>query len=221
MAWWVFAAVAAGPVRQTMTESSALQDSPPLVLVHGLWDTPRLFDPLRRSLAGRREPLLVPHLPHGLGWTPLLELARGLDAAISNRFDAGTRLDLLGFSMGGLIARVWIQLLGGGQRTRRFISIASPHQGSLVALPWPRRLLGGIADMKPGSALLSQLNADIEPLQRIDCFSFYCQTDLTVVPGWKAVLPVGPRLALPARRHDRLMRDPASLELVVRELLRP
>ena len=72
-----------------------------------------------------------------------------------------------------------------------------------------------------GSALLSQLNADIEPLQRIDFFSFYCLTDLTVVPGWKAVLPVGPRLALPARRHDRLMRDPASLELVVRELLRP
>ena len=48
--------------------------------------------------------------------------------------------------------------------------------------------------------LLRQLDTDLEPLRRIECCSFYCPVDLTVVPGWTAVLPVGPRHALPGLR---------------------
>lgn len=196
-------------------------DPVPLVLVHGLWDTPRLFEPLQRALAGRRIPLLVPHLRHGLGWTPLLELAERLDQEIRAAFGAHQPLDLLGFSMGGVIGRSWIQLLGGAARTRRFISVASPQQGTLAALPWPRRWLAGVADMKPGSPLLRRLDADLAPLRRVACCSFYCPFDLTVVPGWKAVLPVGSRHSLPGLRHERLLAEPASLAPIVRELLRP
>ena len=45
--------------------------SPPLVLMHGLWDTPRLFRRLIQALDQPERPLLAPHLPHGLGhvWT--------------------------------------------------------------------------------------------------------------------------------------------------------
>ena len=193
----------------------------PLVLVHGLWDTPRLFDPLQRALAGRRVPLLTPHLRHGLGGIPLLELAERLDQEIRAAFGAHQPLDLLGFSMGGVIGRSWIQLLGGAARTRRFISVASPQQGTLAALPWPRRWLAGVADMKPGSPLLRRLDANLDPLRRVACCSFYCWLDLTVVPGWRAVLPLGPRYALPGLRHGRLLAEPDSLAPIVRELLRP
>lgn len=206
--------------RATTSDPAAEIRRVPLVLVHGLWDTPRLFRPLQAQLGERRQPQLVPHLPHGLGWTPLRQLAEQLGSEIEAAFGREQALDLLGFSMGGVIARVWIQLLGGWTRTRRFITVASPHSGSLMALPWPRRLLAGVADMKPGSPLLRQLDTDLEPLRRIECCSFYCPTDLTVVPGWTAVLPVGPRHPLPGLRHDRLLADPACLEPVVRELLR-
>lgn len=194
--------------------------SVPLVLVHGLWDTPRLFRHLVAELDDRRRPLLAPHLPHGLGSTPLPSLAEQLDRAITEALGPTRTVDILGFSMGGLIARTWIQLLGGWRRTRRFTSVAAPHRGSLVALPWPRRVLAGIADMKPGSLLLRRLDADPEPLQRIECCSFHCPTDLTVVPGWSAVLPVGPCHRLPGLRHDRLLVAPANLRPLVRELLR-
>ncbi len=193
----------------------------PLVLVHGLFDTPALFFSLRQRLAGRRDPLLAPHLPHGIGVTPLELLAERLGQQIERRFGPEQPIDLLGFSMGGLIARSWLQLRGGASRTRRFLSIASPHAGSLVALPWPRSLLAGLADMKPGSPLLRRLDSDLEPLRRIDCLSFYIPTDLVVVPGWSAVLPVGPRRALPVWQHSRLMAEPASLAPIVSELLRP
>lgn len=194
--------------------------APPLVLVHGLWDTPRLFDGLMRQLAGRRQPLLVPHLPHGLGSTPLETLAADLGDAIRARFGENQELDLLGFSMGGVIGRVWIQMLGGHARTRRFISVASPQRGTWTALPFPRRGLASIADMKPGSPLLRRLDADLEPLRRVECHSFYCPLDLTVFPGWGAVLPLGSRQKLPPLLHHQLMGRPGALGPLVTELLR-
>jgi triacylglycerol lipase len=197
------------------------EPAPPLVLVHGLFDTPGLFRALQRSLSDRRQPLLIPHLPHALGATPLETLAQRLGAYIERAFGPDQPVDVLGFSMGGLIARTWIQLHGGADRTRRFTSVASPQSGSLVALPWPRFPLAGIADMKPGSELLQRLDADLAPLHKVECCSFYCPTDLIVIPGWKAVLPVGPRLPLPGLLHSRLLADPVSLQPIVSELLRP
>ncbi|MEY4760017.1 MAG: hypothetical protein RLZZ268_1515 [Cyanobacteriota bacterium] len=193
----------------------------PLVLVHGLWDTPRLFRRLEQNLGERRAPLLIPHLPHGLGTTPIRALADQLGRDIEAAFGPDTPIDLLGFSMGGLIGRTWIQLAGGHRRTRRFISVGSPQQGTLTAQPWPRWLLAGVADMKLGSRLLRQLNDNVDALRSVDCASFFCTADLMVWPGWRAVLPVGPRQSVPVLTHQQLMRDPAALDALVAELLRP
>ena len=90
---------------------------PPLVLVHGLWDTPALFNSLRQALGDRRE-LFLPHLPHGLGVVPLEELAAELGRGIEARFGPEGLVDVMGFSMGGVISRTWIQLLGGAWRSQ-------------------------------------------------------------------------------------------------------
>jgi triacylglycerol lipase len=195
---------------------------PPLVLVHGLWDTPALFNSLRGALGDRRE-LFIPHLPHGLGVVPLEELAAQLGQGIEARFGPEAPLDVMGFSMGGVISRTWIQLLGGGRRVRRFTSVASPQRGTLTALPWPRRWLKSVGDLKVGSDLLLRLNAHPEALTGIDCCSFYCLADAMVVPGWTAVLPVGRREVLRplSLQHHQLMAHPASVAQVARELLRP
>ena len=195
---------------------------PPLVLVHGLWDTPELFNSLKRSLAGRRGSPFSPHLPHGLGVVPLDELAAHLNQAIEAEFGPDQILDVMGFSMGGLISRTWIQLQGGYQRVRRFTSVASPQQGTLAAQVWPRWPLASVADMKLGSDLLRRLNGDSGPLATIDCCSIYCVADVMVVPGWTAVLPVGRRLAFPLHlAHHELMARPEAVDLVTSELLRP
>ena len=190
--------------------------------MHGLWDTPDLFNTLKRSLAGRRGTPFTPHLPHGLGVVPLDELAAQLDQAIEAEFGPDQILDVMGFSMGGLISRTWIQLQGGYQRVRRFTSVASPQQGTLAAQVWPRWPLASVADMKFGSDLLRRLNGDPGPLASIDCCSIYCVADVMVVPGWTAVLPVGRRLAFPLHlAHHELMARPEAVDLVTNELLRP
>jgi triacylglycerol lipase len=190
------------------------------VLVHGLLDTPAVFDALKRELGGGRQPLLIPALPLRLGRTSVLEAAGLLGSHIEAAFGLEESLDLLGFSIGGVIARCWIQLLGGHARTRRFISVGSPQQGTLTALPWPGRFFRGIADLRWGSTLLERLNGDLERLQRIDCHSFYSALDLAVLPGWRAVLPMGPRTMLPVLTHPQLLRDRAALVPLARELLR-
>ncbi len=111
--------------------------APPLVLVHGLWDSPRLFRRLEQLLAGARDPLLVPHLSHRLGATPLLDLAERLGQAIERRFGAEEPIDLLGFSMGGVIGRCWLQLLGG--RSALAVSSAWPALSRARSQPSPGR----------------------------------------------------------------------------------
>jgi len=194
---------------------------PPLVLVHGMLDTSAVFNRLQRELAGRRDPLLIPDLPLRLGRTSIQEGAERLSRAIDEAFGRDQPLDLLGFSMGGVIARTWIQLLGGYRRTRRFLSVGSPQQGTLTAQPWPGWLFNGIADLKRDSALLNTLNGDLDRLSRIECHSFYSPLDLVVLPGWRAVLPVGAVSMLPVPTHPQLLRDPAAINPLVKELLRP
>ena len=190
----------------------------PLVLMHGLWDTPRLFRRLIQAIDAPEQPLLAPHLPHGLGVVPLREMARRLDRAIQERFGPDTEIDLFGFSMGGVIGRIWLQELDGARRTRRFFSVGSPQQGTLAALPIPRLLLAGAADMKPGSAVLRDLNRSDKALADVTCRSYFCRWDLMVCPGWQAVLPVGPQVELPVWTHQQLIAHPLAVNRLAADL---
>ena len=193
----------------------------PLVLLHGLWDTPRLFRRLESELL-RRCPsleLYAPHLPHRLGATPIRALAQQLASLLEARFPPEAPLDVFGFSMGGVVARTWLQEHGGHRRTRRFVCLGSPQNGTLTAQLVPRCCLAGIADMKIGSQLLVDLAAHSERLEAVECHSLYCRADLTVFPGWRAVLPVGQCRALPVLSHRQLIVHPRAIAQVAELLL--
>ena len=120
----------------------------PLVLVHGLWNTPQLFERLLNHLNQKPSLLLAPHLPHDFGRVGIRELAKELDLQIQSRFGSEQPIDILGFSMGGLISRVWLQEFMGFKRTIRFFSIGSPHKGTLTAQLVPKSFFKGITEMK-------------------------------------------------------------------------
>jgi triacylglycerol lipase len=184
----------------------------PLVLVHGLWDKPSVFNRLKQQLAPAGLEIFTPHLQHRLGNRPLHLLAEDLQQQLQKRYGDCQPLDVLGFSMGGVVLRCWLQLLGGNQRTNRFLSLGSPHQGTITALPWPRWLVPGIADMKPNSGLLKQLNGSPQALDGVECHSFYCLLDLMVVPSWLGVLPLGTVQQLPVWNHRQLISSAAALK---------
>ena len=180
-----------------------------------------MFEPLLRLLGDQRQERLLPALSLRLGVTSVREAASELSHQIEAAFPGQQAVDLLGFSIGGVIARSWIQQHGGHRRTRRFISLGSPQQGTITAQPWSSRLFRGLADVKWGSALLQELNDDLDTLRAVECHSFYSALDLAVLPGWRAVLPIGPRRMLPVATHPQLLRDLAALRPLALELLRP
>jgi pimeloyl-ACP methyl ester carboxylesterase len=70
---------------------------------------------------------------------------------------ADAKLVLIGHSMGGLIARYFIECLGGWQHTRTLMTLGTPHRGSLNAVGF---LANG---MKKG---IGPLGLDLSPLLR-------------------------------------------------------
>ncbi len=187
---------------------------PPLVLVHGLWDTPKIFSRLINQLNKSNLIILTPNLPHDFGRVSLRVLAEELDRQIEASLDDTVCIDLLGFSMGGLISRVWLQQLGGSLRTRRFISVGVPHSGTFTAQFFSPTLLAGVAEMKRGSTLLRELNSDLLALQHVDCISFFTRWDLMVFPGWEAVLSDGLQIEMPVFSHKGLISNPQSLKIL-------
>ena len=99
----------------------------PIFLVHGLWNNPKLFDKLIKKIKEDDYELYRPHLPHKYGKTSLRHLARDLDSKIEELVGSEIEIDLVGFSMGGLISRLWLQNHDGFLRTKRFFSIGTPH----------------------------------------------------------------------------------------------
>ncbi|KGG15395.1 lipase [Prochlorococcus sp. MIT 0602] len=191
----------------------------PLVLVHGLWNNEKIFRVLLTRMQQPESLLFTPYLPHGSGRVNIRELARNLDDYINEQFASTDQIDLLGFSMGGLVSRVWLQELGGFRRTRRFFSIGSPHNGTLTAQPMPHFLFPGIAEMKVGSGFIKTLNKQSRKLQRVNCRSYYCPFDLMVLPGPCGVLPMGPSISVPVLYHKALVTNSMAVELLVRDLL--
>tara|TARA_Y100001968_G_C19450442_1_gene768176 strand:- start:5414 stop:6034 length:621 start_codon:yes stop_codon:yes gene_type:complete len=191
-----------------------------IILIHGLWDTPKVFNRLRRELEKEGFIVLVPYMPHEFGRIPIESLAKNLDDFISYELGEEIIVNLLGFSMGGLIARTWVQRMNGSKRTNKFISVGSPHKGTFTAQIIPSLLFAGIAQMKRHSMFLKNLNENINSLKKMNCISFFCMLDLMVFPGWQAVLPVGPSFQLPVLTHKGLIHNPRAIQIIVREFVK-
>ncbi len=123
------------------------------------------------------------------GQAPLTELAKQVHTAARALIERSQndRVDLVGFSMGALVGRVWIQRGSGRDLCRKFISVSGPHHGSL----WARvgRRLPGIMDMCPGSSLLRDLESDPDPWGEVEVYNYFTPLDLMIVPASSSKLP--------------------------------
>ena len=190
----------------------------PIFLVHGLWNNPKLFDKLIKKVKENDYELYRPHLPHKFGKTSLRHLARDLDFKIEELVGPKREIDIVGFSMGGLISRLWLQNHNGFLRTKRFFSIGTPHFGTYTAQLIPSSFFSGIAEMKKGSNLLSQLNNDLTTLEKIECISFFTKWDLMSFPGWQAKLSVGYSYQLPVLTHKELITNNLAIDILAKNI---
>ena len=192
----------------------------PIFLVHGLWNNPKLFEKLINRIKKDDYQLYCPHLPHKYGYSSLKSLAKDLDSKIEELVGHEKEIDIVGFSMGGLISRFWLQNHNGFLRTKRFFSIGTPHSGTYTAQMIPTAFMPGLAEMKRGSDLICQLNNDLTSLKEIECISFYTNWDLMSFPGWQSKLSIGDSYRIPVLTHKELMTKSTSLDILAEKIFK-
>ncbi len=191
----------------------------PIILIHGLWNTSNIFSSITSKLDEKGIEYFAPTLEHACGITSIVELTNLLDKLIIDKYGREKEIDILGFSMGGIIARYWIKKFNGYKRTRRFITIGSPHQGTLASQLFPKYPFRGISEMKINSSLLKELSNLNYLLRDIHCISFFTYWDLMVFPGWRAYLFSGERQSLKIFKHKNLVRNPLAVDKIIEKII--
>ncbi|WP_353929556.1 alpha/beta fold hydrolase [Okeanomitos corallinicola TIOX110] len=190
----------------------------PVLLVHGINDTGAVFNKMARYLRKQGRIVSALDLIPNNGSEVLDKLAKQVSNYISATFAPEQPLDIVGFSMGGIVSRYYIQRLEGIERVKRFITISSPHFGTNIAyLTW----LKGAIQMQPNSDFLNDLNSDIEMLKKLNFTSIWTPYDLMIVPAKSSQLPFGKEVILPLALHPWMLTDKRTFEAVAAALDEP
>lgn len=153
----------------------------PILLVHGIWDQGARFDRMRSALEGDGRRVVALDLAPNDGTGTIESLAAQVDGFARQLLaESGeAKLDLVGFSMGALVSRYWVQRMGGKMRVRRFVSISGPQHGTLTAYAMSKP---GVKQMRPKSSLLMQLDRDADPWGDVEVHTMWTPYDLMIVP---------------------------------------
>ena len=191
----------------------------PIILIHGLWNTSDIFSSITSKLDEIGIEYFAPNLKHEYGMISIVELTYLLDDLILEKYGCEKEIDIFGFSMGGIIGRYWITKLNGHKRTGKFITVGSPHKGTLASQLVPKYPFRGISEMKINSLLLRELSNSDYLLRGIKCISFFTYWDLMVFPGWKANLNSGEKISLKIYKHKNLIRNPDAVKRIIYKIL--
>jgi len=187
---------------------------PPVILLHGLFHNRAcwLWVKFRLRRKGLRN-LYTINLPP---WKDIESLTERLTLKIDELrlAGAGDRVHLVGHSMGGVIARNYLQLRGGGERVDRCVLLAAPNHGSKLA-PFAISRLGEA--LVPGSAFLNRLNA--APLPHPERITAICSRHDNIVLPWQSARLEGVRtIELSGMGHVGILYCPNALDALIEGL---
>ncbi|MFJ8765905.1 esterase/lipase family protein [Streptomyces clavifer] len=161
-------------------EQPSADDRPPVVLLHGFIDNRSVFVLLRRSLSRHGW-----HHLESLNYSPLTCDIRTAAELLGRHVEeicarTGHReIDIVGHSLGGLIARYYVQRLGGDRRVRALVTLGTPHGGTAVAPVAGAHPI--VRQMRSGSDLIEELRRPA-PGCRTRFVSFWSELDRVMVP---------------------------------------
>jgi triacylglycerol lipase len=188
-----------------------------VVMVHGFADTGRLFGSLSRSLSAQGHVCHAPTLSPRDARLGIPDLSGKLAEFIRATVPPGESIALVGFSMGALVARHYLQSREGIRSALAFFSIAGPHQGTFSARLYPGE---GTRQMRPGSAFLRELDAGLPALDGLPLFTYRTPMDLMVNPARTTRLPRATEMVVWCPFHSMLPGFPRVKAHIGREIAR-
>lgn len=192
-----------------------MSERTPVVLVHGFMYTGRKMEPLARFLRNRGWEAHTVTMTPSWGQVGIEELARQLAGFLDRTFESGQRFSLVGFSMGGLTSRYYLQRMGGLERVDRFVTISAPHNGTIMAKLSSRP---ACIQMRPGSVFLRDLNSDVAKLEKVKFGSIWTPLDLMILPASSSRVSIAEERVCRVLAHPLMVLQPNVLHAVA-ELL--
>jgi pimeloyl-ACP methyl ester carboxylesterase len=174
------------PEQRGLVHQDVAAAETPILLVHGIIDNHAIFTVMERALRRRGFQTLSAY-DYGLLTHSIPRAAVRLGEAIA-RLSAVTgyeRIHVIGHSLGGLIARYYVQRLSGDRHVHTLVTLGTPHQGTQLA--WSAPLLPLIRQLAPNSSVMREL-AEPAPGCRTRFVAFYSDIDHLIVPSRNARL---------------------------------
>lgn len=153
----------------------------PIVLVAGLAENMAVFARLRLALEDCGVGPVV-----AFAYSPLSGDVRSLAAKLAEQVEqlcaitGASRVRLVGHSLGGLIARYYVQRLGGHARVDLVVTVATPHRGTMAA--WLLPPLPLVRQLRPDSELHAEL-AEPAPTCLTRFVTFSSAGDAVILPA--------------------------------------
>jgi len=177
-------------------------------MVHGFADTGGLFRTMSQRLGAEGHACHPPTLHPRDARLGLPDLSAKLAAYIEGNVQRGAPIAIVGFSMGSLVARHYLQELGGAASARAFFSIAGPHGGTFAAYFYPGI---GTRQMRPGSPFLRLQSEGAGAIEGLPVFTYRTPLDLMVVPPSSTRIGSAPELTVWCPFHSMM---PSSTRVI-------
>ncbi len=201
----------------------------PVLLVPGYGGGQGGLRSLADSLTARGRDVAIVDVP-GDGTGDLAETAAALGDAVDAALErsGATSVDLVGYSAGGVVARLWAGDDDHAGQVRRVVTLGSPHHGTTLADlagdVAPSQCPTGCTQLGTASDLLSRLNAGDETPEGPTWVSIWTEQDETVTPPDSARLDGAVNIPVQSVcpgvqvGHGELPRNPVVQAMVMAEL---
>ncbi len=197
-----------------LPDDGAAQGRTGVVLVHGFFCNRGFWNPWMRRLRAAGVPFCAVTLEPVFG--SIDHYPRLVDEAVAAVERAtGRPVVVVAHSMGGLAVRAWLKAGGASERVQRVVTVATPHQGTLLAR---FAFVANARQMRLRSEWLRalRLSEHLHPGNRERFTSYYGNCDNIVMPPHAACLPGADNRLLTGTAHVCLAFRPEVFDEVLR-----
>jgi len=186
-----------------------------IVLVHGFISTGKIFFYIKKKLEAHGHKCFAPTLKPIDAKYGIEDLAIKLKDYIKNNLEADSKFSLVGFSLGAIVCRYYLQELGGIDHVDRLITISAPHHGSYLSYIYPGK---GMKQLRPNSDFLKNLKAKQFLLKSLTLFSYRTPLDLMIVPNNSSVWNIAINKRFISPIHSSMLINSKLIKEIIKQL---
>jgi len=185
------------------------------LLIHGIDDNHRIFKKMIKKLELAGIKVFAIDLIPNNGDVQIEEMAAQVSNYVNLNIDKDFELIVVGFSMGGIVARYYVQKLVS-ERVRLLVLLSAPNHGTILTkfLKKP-----AVLQMARNSSFLKELNEDLSNHKKLKILSIWTPFDLMILPASSSVLIGAVNVKVPVALHPLIPKSSKVIALVKKFIL--